>query len=275
MTITGGITKPTFLINSHDRMYGSDSDFTVKLPINHSMSFDQCALISAMIPKSWYTVDSNNNQFTLSEGTSSSVITIATANYDAFTFQDTLFDALNDNSPHNYGYSVSFDESALKYTVVVSGNGGVQPSLTFSGCSPHSLFGELRDTTASFSSDSWTSNHAVLFQNTKYVTIKCSIVEDHGKVGHDPDVLAHIPVENIPDGGMINYSINLLEAHSRILKGSNNLVRFGLYDDCGGLMNMNNHFVKLIFMTYNHNRYYEMASHNIINENAIKYSQGI
>ena len=127
------------------------------------------------------------------------------------------------------------------------------------------MFGELPDTTASFSGDIWTSNHQVLFQSTKYVTVTCSMAEDQGRVGGDTTVLARIAVENTPDAGMIEWHSPSLEESARnIHHNTNNCPRFSLHDDCDNVINFNNHFVKLVIMLFKHNNTPELIKQSTL-----------
>lgn len=76
-------------------------------------------VIEAEIPMSYYTINSTNNTFTLTEG-SSVTVTITPGNYTSASLSTTLQAALNAVSPTPKTYTVTFSSLTQKFTITAS-----------------------------------------------------------------------------------------------------------------------------------------------------------
>lgn len=121
-----------FIVNSRNRIDGNDSNF--KIEIKTKSDYDEVALISCSIPKSWYLINTND-YFTLEENGSTVNITLPEGNPTRRALSQILTTQLNALSPNNYTYSVSYSNVLTscdtgKFVFTVSDNGLIQPSLT-------------------------------------------------------------------------------------------------------------------------------------------------
>lgn len=91
-------------------------------------------VLEVQIPFSWYVFHSKNNTFLLTEGGSTSTVTIPVGNYNSTTMSTALGVALTSASPNAYTYNVTFSgqnstPSTSKFTITSSA--GSAFTLTF------------------------------------------------------------------------------------------------------------------------------------------------
>lgn len=122
-------------ISSNNRISGTNSDFQ-SMPIDLGLNkYDSVCLVQASIPRSFYNIPLNFNQFTLKEGLSSAIVTIPIGTYNRINLQSVLQTQLNQSSPNGWIYNISYPNKATsadtyKYTFSVSGNSS-QPQFIF------------------------------------------------------------------------------------------------------------------------------------------------
>src|SRR5665647_1597299 len=121
-------------VDSRQRLSGTDSNFTYALNLPADEEYDRVVVLNALIPKSYYLVQTGKNTFQLIEGTSTVTITVPVGDYVLQAWQSTLQTLLNTYSPHSWTYTITFPNSAAgantgKLTFNVTGNGSVQPAL--------------------------------------------------------------------------------------------------------------------------------------------------
>lgn len=311
--------KPSFMVDSRNRLLGQDNqiedfDICVQLPVNNK--FNQISISSVIIPKSYYNIIDNSvgvsiatypapngfvdsfrdNQFLLSEGTNSGLITIPLAFYNeinfpivlkglleaksvtfgnSFTYEITYPDLTTEADTRKFTYKVTNNVSGMDIsfffpTVIRSGSGGSCKSNDTSRISE--IMGFTNETNSGIKSFalesgtiySLTSEYVVDFELTKYITIKSNIALDQGNSTRDNAILGVIPVYDVPHGGVINYELTQLEDESKYLSNNkNNIYSFSLWDDHDERMKLNgiNWFVKLFL--YEYNPYYELAINDI------------
>lgn len=153
-------------INSRDRVSGSDSKFVYNIR-PRSLEFDRIVILEAHIPKTYYLVQSKYNTFTLTEADESVVIVIPPGNYSRRSFQATLKTLLNEHSPKEYKYNVTYPETMRdadtgKYTFTVENNDH-QPSFTFTD-SLFEQFGFSMNSTVNFVFNTLVSENVLKFQ---------------------------------------------------------------------------------------------------------------
>eukprot|EP00732_Lithocolla_globosa_P004376 Lithocolla_globosa_v1_NODE_4007_length_1531_cov_501.416949.p1 type:complete len:177 gc:universal NODE_4007_length_1531_cov_501.416949:585-55(-) len=100
-------------VNSRNRVSGTNSNFQYKIELNNNVDYDHVVVLDASIPKSSYTIQSNNNTFTVSEeidgGPSTDrIITIPEGNYTRLSLSKVLKTLLNDNV-NTYVYNITYD----------------------------------------------------------------------------------------------------------------------------------------------------------------------
>lgn len=260
--------SPTFIINSRNRIHGSITNFQYKVPLEQGNDFDTVALVSATIPKTWYTIVQGQNEFVVSENGPSRFITFPEGNYSAKTFKTKCAELLNAAAPVGWVYAITEESipKTNKFIFTVTGNAGVQPIFLFNNDRMHEIMGFDTDSVNPFVGDSLTSTNVYNIQHTRYVTLKSSIAYNSGSSDSDQTTLATISCENIPDGNSITYEhVDMMEAQRQITNNTSNTYNFSLYDDHERLIQMNGVDFKLKIICFKYNEYYTKKIGNGIN----------
>src|SRR6185312_10323063 len=114
-----------FYINSRDRTSGTDGNFSAIVQIPQTQAFDSVVVLDVLIPKSYYLVQTNQNTFTLQEGSQQATVTIPVGNYNRNNFQSVLQTQLRAASPNGWVHSVTYPNTTTnpdtgKYTYTVT-----------------------------------------------------------------------------------------------------------------------------------------------------------
>ena len=252
--------SPSYNIDSKDKEYVTDtiSSFSHRFNLSKNSRYNRITLISARIPKSYYTAQSahGNLSFVLVEDVLSTIITIPEGNYNVNSFSYVLTNLLNNQSPNGFTYSMSFPNSYIepqtfKYTFSVTGN-AFQPSFLFTSKSFRIIefLGFKSEGTFPFVSNSLISQRSVKFQHTSYITLRTSMSESRDSVDTDSSILARINVSDVPDGGDIIYEIQDGRDAERVLSNtSSNLYDFQLYDDNNRLLELSHNWSCVILLS--------------------------
>jgi len=224
------MTTPfTVHLDSDQRIKGSHSQFSYQIHLPPG-DYDRIAVDSVSIPKTYYyLVDAT---FTLTEGGSSVVVSITDGNYTFAALSSNLQALLNTASPTSWTYVVSVpnsntEPSTGKMTFTVSGNGGVQPTITTNGDSRlYTAMGFAINSVNTFVSETLVSTYVcILTINEIYV--RSDLVEPRVNDEYS-DCLISINVVNIPDFSSISYNSSGLELLSKPLNRS--VGRSGVYN---------------------------------------------
>ena len=269
-----GLECPSFIVDSRYRDSGEVSNFVHEFPVRNNHMFNNVAMISCRIPKSYYLAQSNNGimSFSIDENGVSRTITIAEGNYSFESFRSVLEGLLNIGG---WGYIVTFPDDATepqtsKYTFTVSGNAGIQPIITMTTSSKRidELLGFVDSSVNTFVADKLTSTYPVRFEYTSYITVRSNISRNGGASSEDTSVLARIPVGNVSPFDYIEYTMINLEDSTRVMTNTNNnAFSFGIYDDRDELINLNGHNWSCTVLLYEYNN----ASDLSINDLRLKY----
>jgi hypothetical protein len=235
-------SKKIRYVNSHDRLSGTNGNFTINVEMNPNDQFDQVCVLQAKVPKSYYAIRSTNsgNTFTLEENAIETTISIAEGNYTRKTFKTTLEAALNTASPNNWTYAVSIPAITAvetgKYTFSVTGNAGIQPSFIVN-TAIYEAMGFNIDSTNTFTSDSLTSTNVsnISPEDTLFIHSDiCSndnnddiLIEIYGSVGEAPFSNIHWVCPDV-------------QAYSKPLRtNSSNVYSFAITDEDNNLISLN------------------------------------
>jgi len=186
MSISNNSAVAPVVVNfsSQNRESGSNENFFSN-PITFKInSFDSVCLLQASVPKSAYNITPPYNTFNLTEGATTVTVTIPPASYSAQNLVPTLTASLNAASPNGWTYSVFYnsptwhcgDPDIFKYQFNVTGNGGVQPILSFGIFSMEKPLGFNKNSSTSFVGDQLYSTNCVNLANITRCFIKSNIV---------------------------------------------------------------------------------------------------
>lgn len=201
--------KQIVYVNSHDRLTGTNSNFTYKISLRPDAEFDRVTLLQASIPKSYYNVNTGYNYFTLTENGLTATVSIPIGTYTRNSLSLILTSSLNSSSPRGWTYSVTYPNAYLttdtgKYTYTVSGNAGLQPSFTFDTITLiYELMGFNTNSVNIFSANILTSSNVVNLQPFNCIQIHSNIVaNDFSGSQTAADILATV----IANTGSASYS---------------------------------------------------------------------
>lgn len=108
-------------ISSKDRISGSYSDFTVRLP-RTIPNVRNITVHSVILPLMVYNVNENNNVFSFTDSTSSTyTIVIEPGSYNANTFSVALEDLMNTSSTDQF--TVTYSMTTFKFSIVNASSG--------------------------------------------------------------------------------------------------------------------------------------------------------
>ena len=240
--------KTIFYIGSRKRIEGTDSDFLYQVDFSRE-DYDSVVILQANIPKSYYLIESGHNTFTLTEGIIAVTIAVPAGNYTRSSLRGTIEALLTQNSPNGWAYSVSVpastDAETGKYTFSVSGNGGIQPSFTFTTY----LFEQLgfnENSVNNFVSDSLVSSNVIKLQIEDALFIHSDICTN----GKD-NILQEIYATDTQDYGNIVFVNPNIEAYSKTISSKhNNVYRFYISDENDVELDMNGLNVVFTLMAY-------------------------
>lgn len=241
--------KDIIYINSKFRTGGTSSDFTIDLSKqirNVSNDYNSISLLNFSCPKSYYLFNNNNNTFTLTESKSVTV-TIPIGNYKTSQLLSQLRTSIA--AVATWTYTITYNSQLAKFTFVVSGNGGVQPSFDFSannGCNDILGFNASINV---FTADTITSSNMVNLQFTSTIQLMSDIVRGN--------VLSVI-IPNVQDFSNIQYNENNPDFSAHLLNiKTPTSAKFWLLDSDGDPLDINGLDFSFTFAMFKSNDYYE------------------
>jgi hypothetical protein len=236
-------------INSNNRINGSHSDFTIKIQLKPGTTYKYVTVLDASIPKSFYIVPEHYNTFTLDENGASTTITIPAGNYTRKSLKETLATQLTSSSPNSWTYAVTYSNinssvDTGKYTVSVSGNGGVQPSFIFT-TNMYEILGFDRNSTHSFLADTLVAPNVANLSRESTIFIRSDVCQEQD------DILQNIVTSDNPSFSYVdfrNYMPN--EYKKKYNSGADNVFYFRITDENDRGLDLNglNLQLTLLFM---------------------------
>lgn len=176
-----------FQIDSRDRVSGTLTDFVVDLKnFPTSNRFNRVSLMSFSLPKTYYLIDDDTDEFTVTEDGKNATVTLGHGNYSLQQLAAQMQTKLRAVSPHSLLYSVSGNETTGKYEFSVTDAGGnppaFQPDFTFTQSLAIVL--GFEEDTYSFTADALTSPNVVKLQRTDTVLVWSDLVESSDGILH-------------------------------------------------------------------------------------------
>lgn len=177
--------KQTLYVNSKFKNSGTHSNFTYNLDIdpNKISIFNRVSVLDAIIPKSFYTIDSSNNTFTVEENSIQRTITITPSNYSRKSFRSHLTTLLNTGNEAGYTYTISYDQSTSsgddgKYTFTVT-TVSPQPIFILGNTGPSDALGLELNTSYTFTSDQLKSVNVSNFRQLNRIILSSNICQNY------------------------------------------------------------------------------------------------
>lgn len=267
MSISSTHDAPAFIIDSDDRLDGSIENFHIKLEMQKNNDYDSIALIHSGIPRTYYNIDSINNQFTIIENGVSYTGSMTPGEYTssnlpalAKTAYDNLSSANNPASPWTYVFV--WNSFLFKWEITVTGHASrplvpATSGLSFNDHQTHDLLGFDDNSTVNYDiSGLLVSSNTANFNRTNYITIRSNAAHNIGNANPNTSILARIPVKpNTPFGDLITFDLyQLLDGTKRLISNKSSIFSFSLYDDHGSLLFLNGRDWFFTVMCYEYNK---------------------
>jgi len=228
-----------YVINSRDRVSGTDSAFSYKLQGYENKGWDKIALKKCSIPTSYYMVQSGKNTFTLTEeNVNNATITITAGNYSRTQFINTLQSALNTGSPGGYTYSVSYPSTTTsvdtgKLTISCVGH-TLQTKIIFVNYMWEQM-GFNANSTNTFSGGSLVSVNCIKLLKEDVLLIHCDKVAGDARGG----ILAVILSNGQPYSSIIYEDINPDKSARDLVNPDSGLINIYITNEDNELMDFN------------------------------------
>jgi hypothetical protein len=230
------LKKKNLFIDSKNALTANNNIWVAPLDIDFEIeSYDRITLVQAQIPVSFFTVSSDSNKFTLTEGNVSTTISVQVGNYNIISWQKVIPALLSSNSPNGLTYTCTYvnqyttpDLGLFTYTV----NSSVIP-VSFSFLPNnyvYAQFGFYPSTTNSFSGGILKSSCAVNFQPETSLFIHCSVCDSESTAEYS-DVLHTIYSADIQPLSNIVFVNPDPVATSKKLKNKDKNIVFSLTDE--------------------------------------------
>jgi len=201
-------------------------------------------MLNALIPKSYYLIQSGFNVFTLTEKGVDTQITVPIGCYLLNTFSSVVANLLTSNSPNGWTYTISFPNintsaNTGKYTFTVSGNAGNQPSIKMPlNGNIYKPFGFNLGSTNAFVANTLVSTNVVKLQVEDRLFINSNIHQSGSLV--DGSVIQDINGSASPDFSVITWQCPDILPYAKPLRSKDdNTYSFSLTNEDGQLLDLN------------------------------------
>jgi hypothetical protein len=243
-------------VDSVRKIAGTSSSFTYNLNLPSDMKFDRVVVLDALIPKSYYLIQSGLNTFQLQEGATTVTVTMPVGNYTFNAFKTVVAAQLTAASPNGWIYTIlspntNAQADSGKFTYVVAGNSS-QPSLIFTNQnSIYEQFGFDVNTTNVFIGNNLISTNVCKLQVEDRIYLNSNIVSGGPNVY---GVLQEINGSPSPTFSSIVYQCTAPEYYSKILAVSaSSSASFALSDEHGQELDLNGLSCNFTLMFYQNN----------------------
>lgn len=245
------VEKEIFYINSRNRLLGEDGHFSILLDIDPQINYSHCSLVSASIPKTFYSVQSDNNTFILEEDGVQTVITVPIGNYSRNSFKLILQTLLNSETTQGWLYTVNYENIARSqdtghYFLSVSGNAGIQPKFII-GTALYEQLGFNRNSVNIFVANILESVNVVNLNPETTLLLKSDMV--HSRTGILQSILS-TTTDSFDYIIFQNGSIH--ETSQKMTKVKSNIYTFSITDEDSNILDLNGLNIVLTLMVFKH-----------------------
>lgn len=239
--------KRIYYINSRDRISGTDSDFTFDIDMK-GINATHAVILAAYIPKSYYSISSPANSFTLEEDGKQATVTLQPGSYNRQALITSLQTALNSTSLNGWSYSVAAASTSSaetgKLTYTVSGNTS-QPVFIFPVSSPWEQLGFDRSSINTFVGDGIESTNVVNLQGEHTLFLHSDLVQE------SDNVLQEFYTSNELSFSSLSFQNPNPELYAKKLQSkTDNVYRFYLTDEDSNPINLNGLNIVLTLLVY-------------------------
>ena len=225
-------------VNSREgkRLEGTNERFTYKFDFKSTDDFNRVCVLGATIPKSYYTIQSGKNTFTLRENGTDTTITVTAGCYTRTSFKTVIQNLLNAGTSQGWVYTVKIPNTLNapdtgKYTYTITG--GHNATFIFTDYVFEAM-GFNRNSTNAFAGGIITSANVVKLQQEDCLFLRSSLIANG-----TGDIL-QVFYPSASDYGNITYQCPSPEFHSKKIAYNNtNSYSFVLTNEDGEVMDLN------------------------------------
>ena len=273
MAITIGLDKPSFLVNSANRISGTNESFNHIIDLDDTGKiFNQVAVTSVTIPKSYYNL-ALESTLMLTEGGTPIPIIFEKGDYNINSLKALVVSRLTAASLGGFTYTMDSPDPLIEVDTrkfTFSTNAPLSTVITLNALGNtrlHHFLGFIEGVPNTFvnvgGNLTLISPRTYNFEHTKYIVVKSNISHNSGNLDNDTEVLVRIPITN-PNQRIIHYRLISLEDEIKTLYDAHaNEFRFSLYDDEGRLLDLNGDEWSLTLFVARHNYHDELAINHI------------
>ncbi len=264
-----------FIIDSSEAI--TTGSWTSQMNIPKGVEFDRVCVLQAIIPKSYYLVNTPYNTIILEENGVQTTITMTPWNYNVKSFATLIGTLLTESSFYGWTYAITYPNAVTqidtgKLTYSVSGNGDVQPSFIFPSTSLlYEQFGFNASSTNLFIENSITSSNVVKFQVEDVIFIHSNLSSNNDMSAKN-DVLQEIYASSTPNFSNIIYqNSGAVEAYSkRLFCQNNNIYSFTLTDEKENSISLNGLNCVLTVLVYKKDDINQLIARNLLTNRHFK-----
>jgi hypothetical protein len=258
-------------VDSDYALEGEAGKFTYKINIPKNREYTHVSLLQASIPKTYYLVREGANSLILTEDSSTVSIDITPGNYSMHSFRSVLQSLLTSHSPNGYTYIVSqpntsTQSSTGKYTITVSGNGLIQPIISFPSSSGiYAQCGFAEGSSNQFAADTLVSSRVVNFNNITGLMVLSNMIEGIGADSrHGSAVLQEIYQFNTTDYSNVGFqNADPLNTAKPLISSHPDVVEFSITDLDDNVINFNGGSVNFSLIIFKKDYYHELATRDL------------
>lgn len=247
----------SFTINSSQRIEGSDNRFSYKIEIPKDRKYDRVCLLNAIIPKSYYLIQENDNSFILQENNVDINIQMPPGNYNRRSFQIVVQNLLNNKSLNGWTYEISYpssydqpDDGIYHFTVNMKNTQGTS-AIIMTQDAIHEQFGFHPDSINMFVDNKLKSSHVVKFNSEDCLYLHSDICSNHSNDSNASDILQVIFAGSSGNFSNINYNCSDVQAFSKPLSTSqSNVYKFNISNEDGHPINLNGLNIVLTILVF-------------------------
>lgn len=255
-----GVTQSQQLIyvNSKQKLDGTHSDFSYEVAVHKG--FKKISVVRAQVPKSYYTIVSGKNTFTLTHNSVEYTITVTPARYTARSFRthiETLLNAAVTGDP----FTVSFPNSGTqaqtgKYTFTSSS--GDNTTFTFTtGVAEQLGFAENSTTDTFTSGTDLVSTNVINLGGETTLFIHSDICSNNGADTILADIYANAGTDSYSNIVYVNNTPWLDAKDLNVMSGSGSF-RFRLADESGNTIDLNGQNMLITLILFTPHSWWEM-----------------
>lgn len=243
--------KQLFYINSRDRLSGTHSAFTYHFDIDPSIHYEYVSLVSASVPKSFYSVQAGSNTLSLFELAVEYIITIPIGNYSRNSFATTMSSKLTAGSGNAWVYTVTFPNINRtvddgKYIVTCTG-ASEAPSLVVTHLDQHLGFDQ--GTTQNFTSVGGAyilkSANVCNLNPSSTLIVQSNMVAE--KIGH----IKALFTSSVNSYDYIIYNnMNIMETCKRMVSSKSDVYTIWITDQNNNIIDLNGEGIILVLMIF-------------------------